>query len=117
VAAAADAVQQAERLSFGPQTPIYYDMEAYPAADATVALRFLSAWTGELHKLGYESGVYGSSDSGVADLAKAYRSGRYAMPDAIYDALWNGSKDVRDSAYRPGEWPGRRRGQCFLRGL
>jgi hypothetical protein len=109
VAAAADAVQQAERLSFGPQTPIYYDMEAYPAADATVALRFLSAWTGELHKLGYESGVYGSSDSGVADLAKAYRSGRYAMPDAIYDALWNGSKDVRDSAYRPGEWPGRRR--------
>jgi hypothetical protein len=109
VAAAADAVQQAERLSFGPQTPIYYDMEAYPAADANAALRFLSAWTTELHKLDYESGVYGSSDSGVADLAKVYRSGRFAMPDAIYDALWNGSKDVRDSAYRPGEWPGRRR--------
>jgi Domain of unknown function (DUF1906) len=108
-AAAADAVQQAQSLSFGPKTPIYYDMEAYSSGQASNALKFLSAWTAELHALGYESGVYSSSDSGIADLASAYHGGRYAMPDAIYDALWNGSQNVSDSVFGRGEWAGRRR--------
>jgi Domain of unknown function (DUF1906) len=109
VAAAADAAVQAQRLGFGPQTPLYYDMEAYPAAQTGRALAFLSAWTTELHRLGYRSGVYSSSESGIADLAGAYRSGRLAMPDAIYDALWNGSQNVSDPVYRRGEWAGQRR--------
>jgi hypothetical protein len=109
VAAAADAVQQAQRLTFGQQTPIYYDMEAYRAAASARALQFLSAWTRELHALGYVSGVYGSSSSGVADLAREYHSARLGHPDVIDDALWNGAKDVNDSGYRNGDWPGRRR--------
>jgi Domain of unknown function (DUF1906) len=109
VAAAADAVAQAQRLGFGPQTPIYYDMEAYSPPQGQVALQFLTSWTRELHALGYRSGVYSSSSSGVADLASHYRSARYAMPDVIYDALWNGAQNVGDSAYQPGEWAGRRR--------
>lgn len=103
-AAAADAVSRAADLGFGPQTPIYYDMEAYPASATGVALRFLSAWTTELHKLGYRSGVYSSSQSGVIDLARQYFRHQFAMPDVIYDALWNGSANTADSVLRAGEW-------------
>jgi hypothetical protein len=108
-AAARDAVQQAERLGFGPRTPLYYDMEAYASGDSGAALRFLSAWTIELHRLGYQSGVYSSSDSAIIDLSRQYRSRAYAMPDVVYDALWNGSRDTSDRVYRPGQWTGGRR--------
>lgn len=107
--AAEDAAVQAARLGFGPRTPIYYDMEAYLPGVRVKALRFLSAWTTELHKLGYESGVYSSSDSGVVDLARNYHGHRYAMPDIIYDALWNGSANVRDRNISGNEWPHHRR--------
>lgn len=103
--AAADAVTQAQRLGFGPRTPIYYDMEAYPARATGAALRFLSAWTTGLHRLNYQSGVYSSSRSGIIDLARQYGRGAYAMPDVIYDALWNGSKNVADSSYQRRAWP------------
>ncbi|MGE5289594.1 MAG: glycoside hydrolase domain-containing protein, partial [Micromonosporaceae bacterium] len=95
-AAATDAVHQARRLGFGPLTPIYYDMEAYSARQSIRVLRFLSAWTTSLHALGYSSGVYSSSSSGIADLAHQYRAGRYAIPDVIYDALWNGHTNATD---------------------
>jgi hypothetical protein len=108
-AAAADAVQQAERLGFGPKTPLYYDMEPFVARESASALLFLSAWTRELHRLGYASGVYSSSHTGVADLARKYRSRRFAMPDAIYDALWNGLENASENVYKRGEWAGRRR--------
>jgi hypothetical protein len=108
-AAARDAVAQAERLGFGPGTPLYYDMEAYPARYTLSVLRFLSAWTKELDKLGYASGVYSSSDAAVQALARAYRGKAFAVPDVIYDALWNGEHNVIDSVYGPGEWPGRHR--------
>ena len=108
-AAAKDAVVQAQLLGLGLRTPIYYDMEAYPSAEASSALRFLSAWTTELHKLGYRSGVYGSSDSAIKNLARNYTNHKYVMPDVIYDALWNGSKSVSDRVYKAGEWTGGRR--------
>jgi Domain of unknown function (DUF1906) len=107
--AAADAVTQAQELGFGPRTPIYYDMEAYPSRDTGKALRFLSSWTSALHRLGYLSGVYSSSDAGVSDLAQQYSRHRYAMPDAIYDALWNGSRNVSDGVYGASSWPASRR--------
>ena len=94
---------QAQRLGFGPRTPIYYDMEAYPAKTdrgrAAVPVRVDEA----LHRLDYRSGVYSSSWSGVVDLARQYARHQYAMPDAIYDALWNGSRMSRTSRIRPGE--------------
>ena len=103
--AAADAVAQAQRLGFGPRTPIYYDMEAYPADTTGLALRFLSAWTTGLHRLGYLSGVYSSSSSGVVDLSHEYSGHQYVMPDTIFDALWNGTANVRDSVYESKSWP------------
>lgn len=59
--AAQDAVSQAQTLGFGPGSPIYYDMEAYPASRGSQVLRFLTAWTRELHTLQYTSGVYSNS--------------------------------------------------------
>ena len=107
--AAEDAVAQAEHFGLGPRTPIYYDMEAYQPAQSAAALTFLTAWTTELHRLGYKSGVYSSSGSAIADLARHYRTPGYVMPDAIYDALWNGARNVSDGAYSAGEWTGGRR--------
>jgi hypothetical protein len=108
-AAAADAVNQARRLGFGPRTPLYYDMEAFAPRSRIAALRFLSAWTATLHRLGYRSGVYSSSDSGVVDLARQYFRRVYAMPDIIFDALWNGRASTNDSNLHAAQWPRHRR--------
>ena len=104
-----DAVAQAQGLGFGPGTPLYYDMESYPPDEAGPVIAFLAAWTIQLHRLGYDAGVYASSDSGVADLAQSYQSGSDVTPDVIFDALWNGQANTADSHYLPGEWTGGRR--------
>jgi hypothetical protein len=103
-AAATDAARQARRLGFGPKSPIYYDMEGYSPGQSTRVLRFLSSWSTRLHALGYSSGVYSSSSSGIADLARQYGRGVYTMPDVIYDALWNGQANTFDSVFGPGQW-------------
>src|SRR6516165_7003994 len=103
-AAATDAALQAQRLGFGPLSPIYYDMEGYLPGQSTRVLRFLSAWTTKLHALGYSSGVYSSSASGIADLTRQYGRGVYALPDVIYDALWNGQANIFDAVLSPGRW-------------
>jgi Domain of unknown function (DUF1906) len=108
-AAATDAANQAQRLGFAPKSPIYYDMEGYPPGQTTRVLRFLSAWSKRLHARGYSSGVYSSSSSGVADLAKQYGRGVYTMPDVIYDALWNGQANTLDPVLGPGQWGNHRR--------
>ncbi len=80
VSAAQDAVTQAQLLGFGLRTPIYYDMEAYSAGQTPAVLIFLSAWTRELHALGYRSGIYSSSLSGVMDLVNNYTNPAVTMP-------------------------------------
>ncbi len=104
VSAAQDAVSQAKMLGFGPGSPVYYDMEAYPAARGGQVLRFLTAWTRELHKLRYASGVYSNSLSGIRDLASNYANPSYAMPDIIYDALWNGVANTQDPVVPGTDW-------------
>ncbi len=96
-AAASDAVVQAGALGMGPGSPIYFDMEAYArTASATSAtLAFLEAWTERLQALGYTSGVYSSSGSGVADLVKQAGTG-YKLPDDIWFANWNGVASTYD---------------------
>ena len=108
-AAARDAVAQAERLGFGAGTPIYYDMEAYPAGETGKALRFLTAWTSWLQALGYSSGIYSSSSAAVTALAHQYTTHRYALPNVIFDALWNGQANTSDSVLKASEWPSHRR--------
>jgi len=108
LAAAADAVAQAQSLGFGPRTPIYYDMEAYLPRRRAAALAFLSAWTGQVRRLGYLAGVYSSSDSGVTDLVRQYGARQFSTPDLIYDALWNRKATVTDPNIPAGLWLHRR---------
>jgi Domain of unknown function (DUF1906) len=111
VAAAQDAVTQAAALGLGPGTAIYYDMEAYPAAQEKNALAFMSAWTTELHAEGYKSGIYGSSASGVTDLVANFT--KDAMPDVIWDALWNGDANTADPAIPATDWANNDRAHQF----
>jgi len=90
--AAVDAVAQAAAIAMGPGSPIYYDMESYSrTASATSAtLAFLEAWTEKLHSVGYVSGVYSSSASGIADLVAELGTG-YNQPASLWFANWNGT--------------------------
>jgi hypothetical protein len=114
--AAQDAASQARMLGFGPGTLIYYDMEAYPAARGRQVLRFLTAWTRELHTLQYASGVYSNSLSGISDLASNYTNPSYAMPDIIYDALWNGAANTTDPVVPAADWAQHQRIHQYLGG-
>ena len=104
-AAAVDAVAQASEIAMGAGSPIYFDMEAYSqttsATNATLA--FLEAWTKKLHSLGYLSGVYSSSASGIEDIADQIGTG-YVLPDALWIANWNGQKNTADPNVPASAW-------------
>ncbi len=104
-AAAIDAVAQAAAVAIGPGSPIYYDMESYTQTSSATAatLTFLEAWTAKLHALGYLSGVYSSSASGIEDLAGTIGTG-YLAPDALWIANWNGLKNTADPAVPATAW-------------
>ncbi len=109
-AAASDAVAQAAALGMGPGSPIYNDMEAYTqTSSATGAtLAFLEAWTEKLHSLGYVSGVYSSSASGIEDLADQIGSG-YTLPDQLWFANWNGQASSTDPYIPANAWSAHQR--------
>jgi Domain of unknown function (DUF1906) len=104
-AAADDAVAQAQALGMGPGSPIYFDMESYSrTSSATNAtLIFLGAWTQRLHALGYESGVYSSAGSGIADLVSRLDT-LYEHPDHIWIANWDGRRTVDDPYVPDDAW-------------
>lgn len=105
IAAAVDAVAQASAVAIGPGSPIYFDMESYtPGSSASSAtLAFLEAWTSKLHSLGYVSGVYSSSASGIVDLAGRLGSG-YLEPDDLWIANWNDQQSTSDSVVPANAW-------------
>ncbi|MFD0272791.1 DUF1906 domain-containing protein [Kitasatospora sp. NPDC127111] len=105
-AAADDAVAQASALGLAPGSVLYYDMESYNVAtySATVQV-FLSAWNAGLHARGYNSGVYSSASTGIADLVSNAGSGKgYTMPDVLFTARWNGVADTNDAAVPSAAW-------------
>ncbi len=104
-AAAIDAVEEAGAVAMGPGSPIYFDMESYSQTSSATAatLAFLEAWTKKLHSLGYLSGVYSSSASGIEDLAGQLGSG-YELPDQIWIANWNGEQNTADSVVPASAW-------------
>jgi len=108
--AAEDAANQAGDVGIGPGSPIYFDMEGYTqTTTATRAtLTFLAAWTARLHALGYTSGVYSSSDSGIADLASEIDTG-YGEPDDIWTANWNGQANALDPYLPSSAWASHQR--------
>ena len=105
VASAVDAVEEANAVAMGPGSPIYFDMESYSRTSSATAatLTFLEAWTKKLHELGYVSGVYSSSASGIADLGDQVGSG-YELPDQLWIANWNGAQSTSDPAAPSNAW-------------
>jgi hypothetical protein len=110
VAAAVDAVEEAAAVAMGPGSPLFFDMESYSQTSSASAatLAFLEAWTEKLHALGYLSGVYSSSASGIEDLAGQIGSG-YVLPDDIWIANWNGQQNTADSVVPASAWTPHRR--------
>ncbi|MEO7752243.1 MAG: glycoside hydrolase domain-containing protein [Terracoccus sp.] len=101
---ATDAVSRAQAFGLGASTPIYYDMESYNSSVAgctRTVLTFLSAWTTQLHKLGYRSAVYGGPASLMVDLSNAMGTSGYVAPDDVWFAHWNGLQTLSDSAAFP----------------
>ncbi|MGW6277135.1 glycoside hydrolase domain-containing protein [Kribbella sp. NPDC055071] len=99
-----DAVAKAKALGIIPGSAIYNDMENYDRTNATcrsAVLHYLSAWTREVHRLSYLSGVYANLSSGARDLADAYKSPSYARPDALWIARWDGSSALTGWATIP----------------
>jgi len=109
-AAAVDAVEEAGAVAMGPGSPIYFDMESYSQTSSATAatLAFLEAWTEKLHALGYVSGVYSSSASGIEDLARQVGSG-YTLPDDLWIANWNGQQNTADPVVPASAWTPHRR--------
>jgi hypothetical protein len=103
--AAIDAVNQARIAGIGEGSPIYFDMESYArtASASSATLTFLGAWTTRLHALGYDSGVYSSSASGIADLA-ARLGTTYTQPDDLWIANWNGHASASDPYVPASAW-------------
>lgn len=104
-AAAIDAVEEASTVAMGPGSPIYFDMESYSQTSSATAatLAFLEAWTSKLHALGYVSGVYSSSASGIEDLARQLGTG-YELPDHLWIANWNGEQNTDDPVVPANAW-------------
>ena len=76
---------------------IWFDMEPYTTTDTacrTAVLTFLSAWTKELHRLGYAAGVYENLNLGARDLAGVYTSASYARPDALWIARYDANPSL-----------------------
>lgn len=87
-----DGVAKAKALGILPGSAIYNDMEHYDNTNITcrtAVLRYLSAWTKQVHVQRYLSGVYGHQNSGAPDLSAAYNSTSYARPDALWIARWD----------------------------
>ena len=109
-AAAQNAVTEAQSLGIPAGNPIYDDMESYQRTqtNTSAVLNFLSAWTSELHALGYASGVYSSAGAGITDLVNQYGT-PYPEPDDIWIADWNGQQGTSDPDVPSSEWQSHQR--------
>ncbi|MET7290541.1 glycoside hydrolase domain-containing protein, partial [Streptomyces sp. NPDC005573] len=102
--AADDAVDLAQGLGFVPGTVLYVDMESYPSTYRTNVLNYLSGWAERIHQLGFRSGVYSSSSSGIKDLSSVYTSTTLTRPDVVWVANWNGQADTSDVNLPSDQW-------------
>ena len=96
-AAADDAVAKATALGLRHGSAFYNDIENYTATDTAcraAVLAYLSAWTKELHRLGYLAGVYANLSSGAPALSGTYTSASYARPDALWIARYDSNSSL-----------------------
>lgn len=117
-AAAGDAVNKAKALGLLAGSAFYNDIENYSTTDTacrTAVLTYLSAWTKELHRQGYVSGVYANLSSGALHLSQAYTSTAYARPDALWIARYDGNSALTGWAGVPdAQWAVHQRAKQYL---
>ena len=112
-AEANDAVGVAKGLGINPGSTLWYDLEAFDTRQTRCresALRFVSAWTNRLHRLGYVSGYYSSAASGIrmVDDVRVNRP-KFRLPDRIWIADWDRNANVESKWIRSDGWkPGNR---------
>ena len=97
-AEASTAVAAAQALGIVPGSTLWYDLEGYDVTNGPCresSLWFLSAWTQQLHALGYVSGVYSSAGSGIKSLDDA----RVLRPGTVHAAR----PDLDRAVGRPGQ--------------
>ena len=99
--AADDAVAKAKALGMALGSPVYFDMEGYERGSTNTpgVMSFLSAWTTRLHQLGYQSGVYSGSLSGLSDLVAA--GSKVDRPDSVWYANWDGRNATLGDRWLP----------------
>ena len=96
-AAGSDAVAKAKALGMLAGSGLYLDIENYSTTDTacrTAVLQFASAYTKQLHRQGYLSGIYANLSSGALHLAQVYSSTSYARADALWIARWDGNSSL-----------------------
>jgi peptidoglycan hydrolase-like protein with peptidoglycan-binding domain len=114
IAEASTTVAAAQALGIVPGSTLWYDLEGYNVLEDACresSLYFLSAWTQQLHALGYVSGVYSSAGSGIKSLddARVLRPGLFTLPDQIWIARWDGQANTSTTYIRSDGWiPGHR---------
>jgi hypothetical protein len=107
-------VAAAKALGIVPGSTLWYDLEGFNLNDTNCresALQFLSGWVAEVRTLGYKAGVYSSAGSGIKmlDDARVNRPGKFALPDAVWVARWDGFANTSTSYLRSDGWrPGGR---------
>ncbi|WP_406063249.1 DUF1906 domain-containing protein [Streptomyces sp. NBC_01077] len=106
------AVDRAKALGFAAQTVLYTDMEPYSSATyRTRVIEYLSGYSARVRELGFRPGVYVNAQNS-GDLAALHNNSRYAKPDVLWAANWNGVADISNTSMGlPGSsyWPGQRR--------
>jgi hypothetical protein len=113
-AEASTTVAAAQAIGIVPGSTLWYDLEGYDVTNSACresSLYFLSAWTQQLHALGYVSGVYSSAGSGIKSLddARVERPGVFTLPDQIWIARWDGQANTSTTYIRTDGWvPGGR---------
>lgn len=116
-AAANEAAVAARALGMLRGSAFYNDIENYTSSNQTcrtAVLNYLSAWTRELHRLGYVSGVYANLSSGAPDLSAVYNSSSYARPDALWIARYDGNSPLTGWAGIPNQqWANHQRAKQY----
>jgi len=103
-------VSRAKALGIVPGSTMFYDLEAFNTRASTActssAMWFVTAWTRQLHSLGYASGFYSSAASGIKmlDDARVTRGNPHTLPDQIWIADWDGKANTSSSYIRSDGW-------------
>lgn len=94
----------AAQLGLSAGSTMFYDLEGFDSTNTACresALRFLSAWTDQIHQLGFVSGVYSSAGSGIKmlDAARIAKTPNVTLPDQIWIARYDGKANTSATDY------------------